>query len=368
MNRDKTIIQTSLIGIMTNVALAGFKAFVGILSNSIAIVLDAVNNLSDALSSLITIVATKLAGKEPDKNHPYGYGRIEYLSAMIISVIILYAGVTSLVESIKKIVTPELPDYSKTTLIIVAVGVVVKWFLGRYVKSVGEKVNSDSLVNSGEDARLDAIISASTLVAALIFLWKGISLEAYLGVIISIFIIKAGLEMLQETLNRILGERAESDLSKEIKRVVCSCDGALGAYDLVLHDYGPDRKIASVHVEVPDTLNATEIDELTRNIQEKVASELDVILSAISIYAYNTKDDEAAHIRDDIKSLVTSMDGVLQMHGFYVDIEKKTMRFDVVISFDVSDRKALYQTIVESVQKKYPEYQIMITLDTDTSD
>ena len=201
-SREKTIIRTSIIGIIANVFLAAFKAVVGVLSHSIAIILDAVNNLSDAGSSLITIVGTKLAGREPDKKHPFGYGRIEYLSAMIISVIVLYAGVTSLVESVKQILHPETPEYTTASLVIVAVAVVVKILLGRYVKSVGVRVKSDSLVNSGEDATLDSIISASTLVAAAIFLLFHLSLEAWLGAVISLVIIKSGIEMLRDTILR----------------------------------------------------------------------------------------------------------------------------------------------------------------------
>ena len=221
-SREKTIIRTSIIGIIANVFLAGFKAAIGLLSNSIAITLDAVNNISDAGSSLITIVGAKLAGREPDKKHPFGYGRIEYLSAMIISVIVLYAGITSLVESVKQIIHPETPDYSVISLVIVAVAVVVKFFLGRYVKATGEKVNSDSLINSGEDARLDSVISASTLVAAVIFLAFGLSLEAWLGAIISLIIIKSGVEMLKETVSRILGENNDPELAKVIKQTVRS--------------------------------------------------------------------------------------------------------------------------------------------------
>ena len=206
ISREKTIVKTSAIGIIANVFLAGFKAVVGILTNSIAIVLDAVNNISDAGSSLITIVGTKLAGREPDKKHPFGYGRIEYMSAMLISVIVLYAGVTSFVESVKQIIKPETPDYNAASLIIVAVAVAVKILLGRYVKGIGKKVNSDSLVNSGEDATLDSVISASTLVAAGIFLIFQVSLEAWLGAIISIVIIKSGAEMLRDTVSQILGE------------------------------------------------------------------------------------------------------------------------------------------------------------------
>ena len=186
--REKVIVRTSVIGIVVNILLAGFKAFVGILSNSVAVVMDAVNNLSDALSSVITIIGTRLAGKKPDKKHPLGYGRIEYLSAMIISVIVLYAGVTSLVESVKKIIHPETPDYSAVSLLIIAVAVGAKIFLGQFVKKQGEKVKSDSLIASGSDALFDSIISASTLVAALIYLFAGVSLEAWLGTVISVFI------------------------------------------------------------------------------------------------------------------------------------------------------------------------------------
>lgn len=368
MNRNKTIVRTSIIGIVTNVFLAAFKAFVGLLSNSIAIVLDAVNNLSDALSSLITIVGTKLAERPADKRHPFGYGRIEYMSALIISAIVLYAGITSLVESVKKIINPETPDYSTVTLIIVAVGVITKIVLGRYVKSIGEKVNSDSLVDSGKDAMLDALLSFSTLVAAIIFIMSKLSLEAYLGVIISIFIIKSGIEMLSETMNRILGERADIDLSKAIKATVCSVPGAIGAYDLVLHDYGPEQIVGAVHVEVSDELSAKEIDELIRNVTDEVLKEHGVFLEAVSIYAQNDNDDNLKKIRDDIATVALSHDHVIQMHGFYFDEEKKTIQFDLVVDFETNDPVSVYEETVKDVQSKYPDYKLITALDRDTSD
>ncbi len=262
MNRDKVIVKTSIIGILANVFLASFKAIVGVLSSSIAIVLDAVNNLSDAMSSVITIIGTKLAGKHPDKNHPYGYGRIENLSTVLISVIVLYAGITSLVESIKKIIHPSVPDYSAAALIIVSAAVIVKIFLGLYVKKTGEKVKSDSLIASGSDALLDSVISASTLVAAAIYLIFDIRTEAWLGAVISLVIIKSGLEMLGDSLSNIIGKRISSEFSKDIKQTVCSFPEVQGAYDLVLHNYGRDLMIGSVHIEVPDTLTVAELDKL----------------------------------------------------------------------------------------------------------
>lgn len=366
-SREKTIIRTSIIGIIANVFLAGFKAAIGLLSNSIAITLDAVNNISDAGSSLITIVGAKLAGREPDKKHPFGYGRIEYLSAMIISVIVLYAGITSLVESIKQIIHPETPDYSVVSLVIVAVAVVVKFFLGRYVKATGEKVNSDSLINSGEDARLDSVISASTLVAAVIFLAFGLSLEAWLGAIISLIIIKSGIEMLKETVSRILGENNDPELAKVIKQTVRSFPDVQGAYDLVLHNYGPDAWNGSIHIEIPDTYSADKLDALIRDIEETVYHKHNVILTAVGVYSMNTKDTEIAETRKKVKDIALAHEYVKGMHGFYLDREKKSIRFDVVISFDAEDRKAVYTAVVEDIQKAFPDYELRIAMDLDLS-
>ena len=367
-SREKTIVKTSIIGIIANVFLAGFKAVIGLMTHSIAIVLDAVNNISDAGSSLITIVGTKLAGKEPDKKHPFGYGRIEYLSAMIISVIVLYAGVTSLVESVKQIIHPETPEYNTVSLIIVAVAVVVKILLGRYVKGVGVKVNSDSLINSGQDATLDSVISASTLVAAGIFLLFHISLEAWLGAIISLVIIKSGIEMLRDTISQILGERNDVELASGIKKTVMRFPDVQGAYDLVLNNYGPDSWNGSVHIEVPDTYSAAQLDQLLREIMTKVYQEHHVILTAIGVYSVNTKDEEIIRAKKQVEEIAFSHEFVRQLHGFYLIKEPKTLRFDVVISFDARDRRAVFEEVLADIRKAFPDYALQAAMDTDFSE
>ena len=364
-SREKTIVRTSVIGIIANVFLAAFKAFIGLATHSIAIVLDAVNNISDAGSSLITIVGTKLAGKAPDKKHPFGYGRIEYLSAMIISVIVLYAGITSFVESVKQIIHPETPEYTAVSLIIVGVAVVVKILLGRYVKSVGLRVNSDSLVNSGEDATLDSIISASTLVAAAVFLIFHISLEAWLGAVISLVIIKSGIEMLRDTISQILGERNDTELAKSIKSTVLAFPDVEGAYDLVLNNYGPDAWNGSVHIEVPDTYSADRLDQLLRSIQTEVYRQHRVILTAIGVYSVNTRDEEIAAAREKVRDIVFSHEYVTQLHGFYLVRETRTLRFDLVVSFNAKDRRAVFEEAVADVQKAFPDYTLETVLDTD---
>lgn len=366
-NRDKVIIRTSIIGILTNVLLAAFKAAIGIISNSIAVTLDAVNNLSDALSSIITIIGTKLAGKLPDRKHPLGYGRIEYLSAMIVSGIVLYAGITSAVESVKKIIHPEKPDYSIISLVIIAVAVLVKIVLGRYVKAKGEQVNSGSLVASGSDAMFDAILSASVLVSAIIYKLSGLSLEAYVGVVIAAFIIKAGIEMMIETLNELLGSRADQEKTDRIKQLLTEDPEVRGAYDLIIYNYGPDKDLASVHLELPDTMTAREIDKLTRRLERKVYKETGVILAAVGLYSYNTRNDKAAEIQKDVHDRVMAHDWAVQMHGFYVDVEAKEMTFDVVMSFDINPREGL-QIIYREISEAYPDYRIHIAPDVDVSD
>ena len=368
MNREKVIVRTGIIGIVANVFLAAFKAAVGLMTHSIAIILDAVNNISDAGSSLITIIGTKLAGKDPDKKHPFGYGRIEYLSAMLISGIVLYAGVTSFIESVKKIITPELPEYNAAALIIVGVAVVVKIALGRYVKSVGVKTNSDSLINSGEDATLDSIISASTLVAAGVFMLFGVSLEAWLGAVISLVIIKSGVEMLKETVSRILGEPNDPQFTQDIKATIKAFPEVQGAYDLILHNYGPDTWQGSVHVEVPDTMTADELDTLTRTIQAAVFDEHRVLLTAVSVYSINSHDEEVMAMKQKIIDTVTGREYVRGVHGFYINKSEKQMRFDVVVSFDAPSRRTVCNEAVAAVKEVFPDYDIESNMDADFSE
>ena len=364
-HREKTVIRTSVISIIANIVLAGFKALVGLLANSIAIVSDSVNNLSDALSSIITIIGTKLAGKAPDEEHPYGHGRIEYMTSLIVSVIVLYAGATAFIESIKKIIHPETPDYTTVTLIIIIAGIIVKFILGIYVKKKGKEVNSDSLVASGSDAFNDAILSISVLVSAIVYMIFNISLEAYVGILLSIVIMKSGLELIKEAVDNVIGVRVESDLARQIKKEVTKEENVKGAFDLILNDYGPDRYLGSIHIEIPDTLTVAEVDKISRRITKNVMEKYGVILHTIGVYSINTKDEHIIKVREDIKNIVFSHDGILQMHGFYLDEKEKSISFDIIIDFNIKEREELFKHIYEEVQEKYNDYKINITLDVD---
>ena len=366
--REKVIVRTSLVGIGANVLLSGVKAFIGFLTGSIAVVLDAVNNLSDAISSIVTLIGTKLAGKAPDRKHPYGHGRAEYITQMIVAAIVLYAGVTAFVESVKKIIHPEEADYSTASLIIIASAVVVKLILGLYVRRKGKIVNSGALLASGTDAFFDAILSASVLASAIIFLTTGLSLEAWVGVLISIFIIKSGVEMVKDATDEIIGNRVSGELSGKIKAAVGKEEHVMGVYDLFLNNYGPDKYTGSLHIEVPGDLTAAEIDTLTRKISEKVYQETGVILTAVGVYSANLGDEKAEAARAKVREIVMSHDYVLQLHGFYMNEETRKMSFDIILDFACPDRESLYRHIREEVQAAFPDYQLTVTLDIDISD
>ncbi len=367
--RETAIIRTSAIGIAANVALAAFKAAVGILSNSIAVTLDAVNNLSDAISSIITIVGTKLSNKKADREHPFGHGRIEYITTTVIAAIIMYAGISSLIKSIQDIIDPVTPDYSPLSLVIIAVAVLVKIILGHYVRSVGNRVNSDTLIASGSDALFDAALSTSVLAAALIFIFTGISIEAYVGIVISVFIIKASIELLQGSIKEIIGMRPDAALSTLIYNIVKEDPDAEGVYDLIIHNYGPDRFVGSFHTEVLDTTSAIEIDTMTRRLSTEIYKQTSgkIIIAAIGIYARNTTDNRIVKMRTEVTEMALAHEGVLQVHGFIADIENQFMAFDAVIEFGY-DGKQIVHDIIHEVEAAYPDMNVSVLLDRDTSD
>ena len=364
-NRVKMIQRTSIIAIIVNVALGIFKALVGVISNSIAITMDAINNFTDAASSLITILSSHFAAKDADKKHPFGYGRMEYLGTLLIGGLILYAGVTSFVESVKKIIHPEIAEYSTVSLVIIIVAVVVKALLTLYFSKMGKKAKSDSLLASAKESVGDIAISIATVVAAMIYIFAGFSIEAWLGAIIAVLIVKAGFEILKETIGKLLGEGADAALVRDIKAAIKEHEEVTGAYDLVLHNYGPDAYMASVHVEVEDTLPISRFDGLTREIQNDIVQKFGVYLTAVGVYSVNTEDEKKIAIRENVRAIAVEEPYVTQMHGFYMDEQKKYMRFDLVISFDAGDRKKVHAAVVKKISEKYPDYAVYAGMDAD---
>ena len=362
MDRSQQIIRTSWIGIAANVLLAGFKATVGVLANSVAIVMDAVNNLSDALSSVITIVGTKLSQRPADRKHPFGFGRIEYFSAIIIAVIVLSAGITSLIESVKKIFDSTEPSYTTTTLVVIVVAIVVKLILGRFVKSKGEQLKSDALIASGSDALFDAVITLATLVSAGVMLLWGVSLDGVLGALISVVIIKAGIEMLASPINELLGTSIPAELSRQIIKEVSEFEGVHGVYDLILHNYGPDVKIGSLHINVYDTMSAHEIHGLTRKITMYMIERHNIIMT-IGVYAIATGENRHAELQTKVAQILNAHKDIVQVHGFYYSEKENLLSVDVIPDISVHDEAAFVSQLTSEIQPLMPDIQVVIVVD-----
>ena len=367
MTREKKIIQTSIIGILGNLLLVGAKATIGLISGSIAIISDAINNLTDALSSIITIIGTKISGKKPDAKHPYGHGRAEYLTSMVIAIIILFAGFSAIYESIRNLISPTKISYDYISIIVISLAIAVKVFLGLYFKYVGKKINSEALKASGTDALMDVLLSTSTLIAIFVAMGTGVNIEGYLGIAIGLFIIKSGIDVLRSGTSAIIGERPQKELSDKIKAMVCSFPDVRGAYDLILNNYGPNKSIGSIHIEVREDMTAKEIHPLTRQISAKAYVDFNIILT-VGIYAHNDSDETVKEMKSLIVNTIKQYPMIKQLHGFYLDEGNRTVSFDLIFDFKDANKDKEVEEIKAKLIEKFPEYDYFIVEDTDFSD
>ena len=365
--RNRGITLASIKGIIGNVVLVIFKMIVGLASNSIAIILDAVNNLTDVLSSVLTIVGTKLAAKGADKEHPFGHGRIEYMTTMAIAFIILGAGIGSLKESIEKIVHPEVSTFDVPSLAIIAVAIVVKVVMGRYIKAQGEKYKSDALVASGIDALFDAVITFATLVSAALVFFFDFDIQGYVGAAISVLILKASYDILKEMYNHLLGVRADDNLIRDIKETIAQHPNVGGVYDLVLNSYGPGETIGSVHITVPDTMTMADIHPFDKRYRRSSFIKKFGIAMTVGVYAENQPSVEVLEIRQALDQVVSLYTHVVQVHAFYVHEEKKVIYYDIIFDFDEEDPHGTLEKIKAEMQKRCPEYTQFAIVDTDFS-
>lgn len=362
MDREREIVKGSAIGIVGNMVLVAFKLVVGFASHSIAIVLDGVNNATDALSSVVTIVGTKLAGRRPDARHPFGYGRVEYLTSVVIAVIILAAGLMSLKESVVKIVHPGTPSYSAIAIVVIVVAILAKVALGFCFKHYGDKTRCEALIASGVDSNYDAVLSAGTLVVALTQNLWGINIDGIVGLVISLVVCKAGIDVLRDALGPIIGQPEDKALMGAIEQYALSFPEVEGVCDVVLDDFGPHRTLGLVRVAVPDDLTARQVGVLTRRVAEGLRRKLGV-LAMVGICAENTT-DEFAPMEAALRELVEGEPAVLQCHGFYVDGQAKVCYFDLVVNFE-ADRQAVERAMVAAMKEKFPGYEYNVQVDAD---
>lgn len=368
MGRESQIVRASAVNIAGNVALAITKGAIGTITGSIAITLDAINSFVDALGSVIAIIGTKLAGKPANRKHPFGYGRIEYLTSIIIAAIILATGFSSFIESIKSILNPTEPTYGIVSVAIVALAAATKFGLGVYLLRRGKALDAGTLVASGTDSLMDGFVSASTVVAAILYLSIGLKVESYLAAVIALLIVKSGGELLFETASKILGERMSPQVAEEVEQTARSVEGVRLANGLVLQDYGPNRKSGSIHVTVDGRMTVAEFDAIARKVQNHVYETCGVTLSGVTPYADATRNKDVAEIRATVGSIVWKHDHVVELRGLYVDETSSTVRFDAVVEFGLEAADELRDSIVAACKEEYPDWSFDARVIPDVGD
>jgi len=366
MKRIKKINQASIIGIFTNLLLGIIKITLGFLTNSIAIMSDAVNNFSDSISAIITIITMQVASKGATKKHPFGFGRVEYFSGAIIAAIVLITGAEFLKVSVVRIFQVEKTNFSLLAIIILIISIVAKIILGKYTKKIGTVYHSVALIASGDDALSDAVITAVTLFGALITLISGYNLDGILGVFVSLVILKTGVEILWDIISKLLGERNDIELAQKLIAAIKEYDQILGAYDLILHNYGPEVFIGDVNVELADNLSIREAYAIIKPMRVKIFEEYGVLLY-VGFYSVNKTDEKLMKIEQQVRKIVLQNPLVLQIHAFTVYEELQILAFDVVIAFECQDIFALKAEIIKNVSQAFPEYQVKTTLEKDFS-
>lgn len=364
MDRMKKVVTVSIVGILVNVALGVIKIIVGNAANSVAVTSDAVNNFADSISSLVTIITMIIVGKGATRKHPFGFGRVEYFSSIIISVLVLFTGGEFMVESIKHIIHPAATSYGNIALVLLVVAILAKIFLGLYTRRQGKKANSPNLVASGQDALSDAILTGVTFVGALLSRFAHWNIDGWIGAIVSIFVLKSGLEILLDVVNKLLGDRPDAELGDMIMKEITAAPGIIGAYDLILHNYGPNIFIGNVNVELDEQLSIRDAYEIVKPLSVKIANEYGVFMY-FGFYAVNTTDEKTMEMNRKVKDTLLKDPDVLQVHAFYVEQDKKFMSFDVVLDFNVKDQLAKEKAIRDKVHSLFPDYEVEMVFDKD---
>ncbi len=364
LSRNTIITQTSWLGILANVLMAIVKIIIGVLTSSIAIISEGVNNATDSLTAVIALIGTKLANKHPDKKHPFGYRRIEYLTGLVIATIIVVTGIEMLTTSTKIIFNPTKLSISYISLIIIAISAIIKFTLGTYTIKIGKKVNSIALEAVGIDGRNDSFISIITIVSALFFLILNISIDAYAGIIISILIIKSGFNALKDTISELLGRPGQKELADKIYKEIHNTKEIINAADMMLHNYGPNTWSGSVNVEVDHAKTVGEIYQVIHKLQLKIMHEYKVVM-VFGIYAVDHDHEDVKTIRQDIDIFVSKNKHIKSIHAMYLDPQTNKIYCDFVVDYDLKDWNTLKENFLEYMAKKYPNNEIELTIETE---
>ena len=362
--RNKVIIRTSVTGVVVNVAIAAVKIVAGLLASSIAILSEGVNNAADALTSVLTLVGTKLAGRHPDAKHPFGYGRIEYLTGLVIAAIILVSGFQMLSEAVKHVFNPEPLAISYVSLGVVAVSAVVKFALALYTIARGKAASSEALVGVGLECRGDSYVSVVTIATALLFLFTGISIDAYAGIVMSLVIIKAGVEVGLKTVSELIGGPGEKELAAKIYARVRATPGVVGAADMMLHNYGPGAWSGSVNVEIDHAKSVGEVYAFLHELQLRIMHEEKVTM-VFGVYAVDNDHEESKRVREAVLEYVRQQEHVKSFHAIYLEPGTNRIYCDLIVGYGLKDWDALREDFTAYMKDRFPANEIALTIETE---
>ncbi len=362
--REGVVVTTSALGILVNLLLASVKIVIGLAVSSIAIVSEGANNASDCATSLLTIVGTKLAGKRPTKKHPFGYGRIEYLTSLIISALILVTGFELLKSSVELILHPAELKISVVTLIIIAVSALVKLLLGGYTVRMGKKVDSGTLIAVGKDCQNDSLVSVVTIASALVFIIFRFSIDAYAGIVTSAFVVKAGYDVLKDTISELLGKPADPELAAKLYKEIRSTPGVLNAADMMLHNYGPDSFSGSVNIELDRSRSVGEVYAVIHELQLRIMHEYGVTM-VFGIYAVDNDSEAARKMRGEIAEFVRRREHIASYHALYLTPDRKQIYCDLVVDYELKDWEALRRDFTDYIAALYPESELELVIETE---
>ena len=356
-----------IVGILTNLILFTIKLSVGLLTSSISITADAFNNLSDAASSIVTILGFKLSSMPADKEHPFGHGRIEYISALIVAFMVILVGIQFVKSSFQKIINPETVTFELIQFILLLLSILLKVWLSKFNKHIGNIINSSALKAASIDALGDVFASSCVAISFLAAKFTTLPIDGYIGMGVALFIVYSGFNLVRETLNPLLGEAPDPELVDAIKTKVLSYENILGTHDLIIHNYGPGRCMCSIHAEIPSDISLVKIHEIIDRAEREISNELNIYI-VIHIDPICVIEGEIKEIYDYLTDFLSNFDYIESIHDFRVigEDEYKNIIFDIVI--DTSKKATLTddelkELISNHVRKNHPDYRCLITID-----
>lgn len=367
--RTRYGVLSSCVGIFCNVLLFAVKLLIGMLMHSIAIMADAFNNLTDAASSIISFVGVKMASKPADREHPFGHGRMEYIAAFIVAFLVIEVGFTFLKSSFDKIIHPEAISFELIPFVILTLSVLMKLWMAAFNRKLGKRIDSKVMLATSADSMGDVATTSVTILATLVYGVFGWNIDAYAGLAVSLLVIWAGIGIAKETLEPLIGEPIDPQLYKEVSQLVESFEGIVGTHDLIVHNYGPSKSMASIHAEVPRDMDIEQAHGIIDRAEKKVLEELGIYL-VIHMDPVEVHDAWVLGVKEQVREVIGQIDGCLEFHDFHLvregdEEECINLIFDLVIPYEYGEEKQdeLRLQVLERMQEKDARFQCLITMD-----